>query len=286
MVGVLVIAAIKHREESSSRKKGLISIVFPHQFITEKRSGQEPRSRSWCRGHGGVVLTGLVLMACSACFIIAPGITHSGVSLPMKDGPIHISSMKKMPHRLAHRAVWWGHFLNWGIFFQKDCSLCQADIKANPHTRQTLKSIIRKRLLDLYLVTFLDAVTWFLDSSFCCSCPIGFLLFFTCLTVSTPPRVSSSTMAPYSCSPFIRPHHVCSVNSHLPSALPPLQERAPCFLFLLRSFLMLIKQRLPPNATKQQGSQDLRMKHFTVRARSRDPRIARRSLTARLYPKQ
>jgi hypothetical protein len=28
---------------------------------------------SWCRGHGGVLLTGLLIMACSVCFLLEPG---------------------------------------------------------------------------------------------------------------------------------------------------------------------------------------------------------------------
>jgi hypothetical protein len=35
---------------------------------TGTQAGQKPEGKSWCRRHGGVLLTGLLIMACSACF--------------------------------------------------------------------------------------------------------------------------------------------------------------------------------------------------------------------------
>jgi hypothetical protein len=34
----------------------------------QTKAGQEPGGRSWCRGHGEVLLTGLLLRACSVCY--------------------------------------------------------------------------------------------------------------------------------------------------------------------------------------------------------------------------
>jgi hypothetical protein len=39
--------------------------------------------RSWCGGHGGVLLTGLLLMACSACFLIELRTINTGVISPI-----------------------------------------------------------------------------------------------------------------------------------------------------------------------------------------------------------
>ena len=36
------------------------------------KTGQDPGGRSWCRGHGRVLLTSLLSMACSACFLTVP----------------------------------------------------------------------------------------------------------------------------------------------------------------------------------------------------------------------
>ena len=56
--------------------KGLCGFCFHitvhHQRKSEQELKQEPRGRSWCRGYGGALLTDLVLMACSACFLIEP----------------------------------------------------------------------------------------------------------------------------------------------------------------------------------------------------------------------
>jgi len=68
------------------------------------KSGQKPGSRSWCRGHGGALLTGLLLMACSACFLIPSRTTFRGVAPPSMAGfppPPCQSLIKKTPHRLA-----------------------------------------------------------------------------------------------------------------------------------------------------------------------------------------
>jgi hypothetical protein len=49
---------------------------------TETPAGQEPRGRSRCRGHGGVLLSGLLFLAYLACFHIEPRTTRSEVALP------------------------------------------------------------------------------------------------------------------------------------------------------------------------------------------------------------
>ena len=58
------------------RRKGFIWLTLPHYSLSLKegrtgtQTGQEPGGRSWCRGHGGVLLTGLLPMAWWACFLI------------------------------------------------------------------------------------------------------------------------------------------------------------------------------------------------------------------------
>jgi hypothetical protein len=52
----------------------LLFITKGSQDWNSSRSG----SRSWCRGHGGMLLTGLLPLACSACFLIEPKTTISG----------------------------------------------------------------------------------------------------------------------------------------------------------------------------------------------------------------
>ena len=56
--------------------KGFIWFILPCNCSSSKegrggtQTGQKPGGRSWCRGHGGVLLTGLLLMACSAFLLI------------------------------------------------------------------------------------------------------------------------------------------------------------------------------------------------------------------------
>jgi len=79
-------------------------------------------SRSWCRGHGGMLLTGLLLLTCSACFLIEPKTTSPGMApLIMGWALPPWSLVEKMPYSW----VSWRHFLNWGSFLWDNSSLCQ-----------------------------------------------------------------------------------------------------------------------------------------------------------------
>jgi hypothetical protein len=65
-----------------------IRLTLPHHSSSSKevrtgtQAGQEPGGRSWCRGHGRVLLTGLLPMACSACFLIEHRTTSPKVAPP------------------------------------------------------------------------------------------------------------------------------------------------------------------------------------------------------------
>jgi hypothetical protein len=73
---------------------------------------------------------GLLLMACSACFLLEPRTKIPGVALLTKSWALpHQPLIKKMPYRLAYRPALWGHFLNWVSLFSGYSRLCQVDIK-------------------------------------------------------------------------------------------------------------------------------------------------------------
>lgn len=111
---------VKHMTKSNLERTSFISAYSStSQSINEgnqagTQTGQEPGDRRWCRGHGRV----LFFIVCSAFSLIAfkapspeSGTTNS------KLGP-HTSIISwEDVHRLVHRPVWWGHFLNWGSFF-------------------------------------------------------------------------------------------------------------------------------------------------------------------------
>lgn len=71
--------------------------------------------RAWPEtGYGGVLLTGLILMTCSAHFLQypePPAQLRSGTAHSELKGPPHKSSVKKTYHRIAHRLISGGIFL-------------------------------------------------------------------------------------------------------------------------------------------------------------------------------
>jgi len=108
---------------------------FPHCCSSPKEvragthSGQELGSRSWCRGHGGMLLTGLLPLACSAYFLIEPRTTSPGMAPPTMGWTLpHWSLIKKMPYSW----ISWRHFLNWGSFLCDNSRLCQVDTQNQP----------------------------------------------------------------------------------------------------------------------------------------------------------
>jgi hypothetical protein len=74
----VTVAVMKHHDQSHLRKKGFIrSMLHLHcvslrEVGTGTQTGQGPAGRSGCRGHGGVLLTGLFIMACSAGSLLEP----------------------------------------------------------------------------------------------------------------------------------------------------------------------------------------------------------------------
>jgi hypothetical protein len=74
---------------------------------TGTQAGQGPGGRSWYRGWG-VLLTGLLLMACSACFRIEPGsptwdgLTHNGLALPYWSLIHSLELILQFPYSLSY----------------------------------------------------------------------------------------------------------------------------------------------------------------------------------------
>jgi hypothetical protein len=98
----------------------LLFITKGSQDWNSSRAG----SRSWCRGHGGMFLAGLLPLACSACSLIEPRLPAQGWHYPQGDLPPW-SLIEKMPY------IWisWRHFPNWSSFLCNNSSLCQVDTK-------------------------------------------------------------------------------------------------------------------------------------------------------------
>jgi hypothetical protein len=65
----------------------------------DRWSGQEPGSRAWYKGHGSVLFTLLIMIACSACFLIVPRTISLGMAPPIMNlALLHQSLIKKMPY--------------------------------------------------------------------------------------------------------------------------------------------------------------------------------------------
>jgi hypothetical protein len=109
-------------------------------FITkgsQDRNSHRAGSRSWCRGHGEMLLTGLLPLACSACFLIklpAQGWHHPQWAL-------HPWSLI---NRMPYSWISWRHFLKKGSFLCDNSCLCQVDSQNQP-----VQQVTSSRILDM-----------------------------------------------------------------------------------------------------------------------------------------
>lgn len=105
---------IKHHDQSIlgrkrfTQLKCLFSYAFILLFIVKGsqegiQTGQEPGRRRWCKGQGVLLLTGLLLMACSVCLLTECRATRLGMApAPVGRTLPHEPLTKKMSHRLAY----------------------------------------------------------------------------------------------------------------------------------------------------------------------------------------
>ena len=69
-----------------------------------------------------MLVTGLLPLACSVCFLIEPKTTSPEMVLPTR-GLFPWSLIEKMPYS----CISWGHLPNWSSFLCDNSSLCQVD---------------------------------------------------------------------------------------------------------------------------------------------------------------
>jgi len=122
------------RPKATWQGKGLFQLTtLRSQSITERNQDRDLEAGTETEVMKKTVLTGLLLVACPACFLTQPrvGTAHNGCGLP------HQSSVKKMHHRLAHRTIWWEHSFIWCSLFPSDCILCQFDKKKKKKKKLT-----------------------------------------------------------------------------------------------------------------------------------------------------
>ena len=114
---------VEEEKVYSAYTSTLLFITKGSQDWNSSRSG----SRSWCRGHGGMLLTGLLPLACSACSLIEPRLPAQRWSHPQGAFPPW-SLIEKMPYSW----ISWRHFLNGSSFLWDNSSLCQTDTQNQP----------------------------------------------------------------------------------------------------------------------------------------------------------
>jgi hypothetical protein len=86
-------------------------------------------SRSWCRSPGVLFFTGLLPLACSACFLIEPRLPAPRWSHPQGALPLW-SLIEKKPSSW----ISWRHFLNWSSFLCDNSSCVKLTHKTSQHT--------------------------------------------------------------------------------------------------------------------------------------------------------
>ena len=104
MITVLVRVSIPAQTSwprSKLGRKGFIQLTFSTLLLITKGSqnwnSSRSGSRSWCRGHGGMFFTGLLSLACSACFLIEPKTTSPGMAPPTRGSPHLITNWENAP---------------------------------------------------------------------------------------------------------------------------------------------------------------------------------------------
>lgn len=81
-------AAMKHCDPKYAGEEKVYLTYTSHcspslkETRIRSQAGQETGGRSVCRGHGGLLLTGLFLMACSACLLMETWTSSPGMVLP------------------------------------------------------------------------------------------------------------------------------------------------------------------------------------------------------------
>jgi hypothetical protein len=112
-------------------RKGFIRLTLPYCCLSSRKSGLElkkVRKQELMQSHGGMLFTGLLPLACSACSLTERRwrwrLTAQRWYLPQGDLPPW-SLIEKMPYSW----ISWRHFPNWSSFFCDNSSLCQVDTK-------------------------------------------------------------------------------------------------------------------------------------------------------------
>lgn len=74
--------------------------IFTSVTVAKSKTGQDPRVKSCCRGHGGLLLTGLLIMAYLDCLLVGSRTTCPGIAPHRVNSALYCQSiLKKMSYR-------------------------------------------------------------------------------------------------------------------------------------------------------------------------------------------
>jgi hypothetical protein len=136
-----------HDQEAVGEERVYSAYISTLLFITERsqdwNSGRSG-SRSWFRGHGGMFITGLLPLACSACSLIEPKTTRPGMVPPTRDTSLLITNWENVLQLDLLEAL-----PHWSSFLCDNSSLCQGDIKL---ASTTVKASIKHFIITLVYV--------------------------------------------------------------------------------------------------------------------------------------
>lgn len=108
--GLLAVAVISNRTKSNWNKKVLLSLTSWREVRAETQGGSL-ETGSEAEAIEEHCYAGLLSVACLACFLIPLRTTYPGVGLSIVGSALLYQLLiKKMIHRLACRAIWWGIF--------------------------------------------------------------------------------------------------------------------------------------------------------------------------------
>lgn len=116
--------------KSSLVKKGIISpynLQSVHPSTREVSTGHW--SRNWSRGHEEVLLTGLLLVSCSACFLMIPRTTNPKVAETTVKWILPHWSKMYMTGLSTNQSG--GNICSTEVLLHKWLQLCQADINSS-----------------------------------------------------------------------------------------------------------------------------------------------------------
>ena len=89
VLGFLLLQQNTTTKKQAGEERVYLAYISTHccsllkEIRTRTHTGQDSGSRRWCRGHGRLLLSGLLHMACSACFLIEPNdTTQHGLGPP------------------------------------------------------------------------------------------------------------------------------------------------------------------------------------------------------------